>query len=96
MNEIMKVHHNEWIWGETWTFIGQGGNGLLSAEIWNHNGYEDLENALDPSTYYFLEGLSVVPEERGKGIGTRLLQEAIDYLQSIKKLDIILKVEWVY
>ena len=57
------VHRNEWIWGRTWVIVAEGGAGLIKI-------------SQDPEEGVVLSGLSVLPDHRGKGIGTLLVREA--------------------
>ena len=57
------VHRNEWIWGRTWVIVAEGGVGLIKI-------------SQDPDDGIVLSGLSVLPDHRGKGIGTSLVREA--------------------
>jgi ribosomal protein S18 acetylase RimI-like enzyme len=57
------VHRNEWIWGRTWVIIAEGGAGLIKIS-------QDEDDGV------VLSGLSVLPDHRGKGIGTSLVREA--------------------
>lgn len=57
------VHRNEWIWGRTWVIVCEDGSGIIKIS-------RDKEDGV------VLSGLSVLPESRGKGIGTELMKEA--------------------
>lgn len=57
------VHRNKWIWGRTWIIVCEDGVGLIKI-------------SQDPDDGVVLSGLSVLPDHRGKGIGTSLVQEA--------------------
>jgi ribosomal protein S18 acetylase RimI-like enzyme len=57
------IHHNKWIWGRTWVIVCEGGIGLIKI-------------SQDPEDGVVLSGLSVLPEFRHKGIGTKLIKEA--------------------
>ena len=57
------VHRNEWIWGRTWVIVAEGGAGLIKIS-------QDEDDGV------VLSGLSVLPDHRGKGIGTSLVREA--------------------
>lgn len=58
------VHENNWIWGKAWTIILEGGKGMVQVSKAN-----DEEEAI-------IHNLSVIPEERRKGLGKRLMEEA--------------------
>lgn len=57
------IHRNKWIWGKTWVIVAEGGIGLIKI-------------SQDPEDGVVLSGLSVLPDHRGKGIGTSLVREA--------------------
>ena len=57
------VHRNEWIWGRTWIIVCDDGSGIIKI-------------SQDPEEGVVLSGLSVLPDHRGKGIGTSLVREA--------------------
>ena len=54
------VHRNEWIWGRTWVIVCEDGSGIIKIS-------EDEDGVV-------LSGLSVLPDHRGKGIGTKILE----------------------
>jgi len=57
------VHRNKWIWGRTWVIVCEDGSGIIKI-------------SQDPDDGVVLSGLSVLPDHRGKGIGTSLVREA--------------------
>ena len=57
------VHRNEWIWGRTWVIVCENGSGIIKIS-------QDEDDGV------VLSGLSVLPDHRGKGIGTSLIREA--------------------
>lgn len=57
------VHRNEWIWGRTWVIVCEDGAGIIKIS-------QDEDDGV------VLSGLSVLPDHRGKGIGTELMKEA--------------------
>ena len=57
------VHRNKWIWGRTWVIVCEDGSGIIKI-------------SQDPEDGVVLSGLSVLPDHRGKGIGTSLVREA--------------------
>ena len=59
------IHSNLTSWGHVWHIVTTDGKGIISAEI-------DDE---DKNTIYFY-GLSVTPNIRRKGVGTKLLNAA--------------------
>ena len=59
------IHKNVWTWGQTHTIVYLGGVGLVNISIEDDN--------RDVAT---IHGLSVLPEARGKGNGTKLLKLA--------------------
>ena len=74
------VHRNEWIWGRTWVIIAEDGAGIVKVS-------EDEDDVV-------LSGLSVLPDHRGKGIGTSLIREAERIVrEEIGDADICLSVE---
>lgn len=56
-------HINKWWWGYTFTIILDGGKGIIEVQL--------DDNC--PSTA-FIKGLSVIEEERHKGIGKELME----------------------
>ena len=61
----MKIHNNQWIWGESHTIILDNGNALCKVSI----------EKIVPSIA-FLSDLSVVKEARRKGWGKTLMLAA--------------------
>jgi ribosomal protein S18 acetylase RimI-like enzyme len=57
------IHRNKWIWGRTWVIVAEEGVGLIKI-------------SQDPEDGVVLSGLSVLPDHRGKGIGSSLVREA--------------------
>lgn len=76
------VHRNEWICGRTWVIVAKGGAGLIKI-------------SQDPYDGVVLSSLSVLPDHRGKGIGTELVKEAERIVKEEigEEEDIILSVE---
>ena len=74
------IHRNKWIWGRTWVIIAEDGAGIVKIS-------EDEDGVV-------LSGLSVLPDHRGKGIGTSLIREAERIVrEEIGDVDICLSVE---
>lgn len=64
----MKIHRNDWIWGKTWVIVCDDGSGIIKI-------------SQDPEEGVVLSGLSVLPENRNRGIGTELVKEAEKIVQ---------------
>lgn len=62
----MIIHHNTWKWGDTYTLITEDGKATIEVTV----SYDEPEVA-------YLKGLSVYEPEREKGLGRRMLCEAI-------------------
>ena len=60
-----KYHKNEWWWGHSITIVTEDGSGYVNLQ--QENGIEDE---------MCISNLSVLEEQRHKGIGTALLAEA--------------------
>ena len=68
-------HHNVWLWGESWTLVANGGIGLISISL------EEEEATI--------HSLSIIPEERGKGLGTQLIKEAEKLVEDVIGLEFV-------
>lgn len=77
----MKIHRNKWIWGMAWVIVCDDGSGIIKI-------------SQDPEEGVILSGLSVLPESRNQGIGTKLVKEAERIVQNeIGEKEICLCVE---
>lgn len=83
---IVKIF-NKWIWGSTIEFICDG-VGVCNVEF------------LDTTTWGYINGLTVSDEERRKGIGTRLMNEAESSIKNAgfneSRLDVEVTREWQF
>ena len=78
----MIVHRNRWIWGRTWILVAEEGRGVVQISK-----EDDEEEAI-------IHNLSVIPGERGKGLGRKLVEMAEKIIkEEIGDVDIILYVE---
>ena len=64
MNDNFIIHKNETPFGYVWHIVYKPGIGLVSAE------YDKLEDT------FYVYGLVVLEEERKKGVGSALLEQA--------------------
>lgn len=83
----LYTHTNEWPWGNTVTFICNGGAGTVEMSFENNN----------PGVCY-LSGLSVIPEYRNRHIGRSLMEECISFCQQsgIFRIDLnSIQKEWL-